>query len=280
MCHVERMRRHIGDGPVHFTQMLARKRASPGVELVQNCSRAEKIGRGVDRFVLHLFRRNIRFVFELFDRGLREQVLVFYQPIIQDLQSAILQNLDVRRGQGVVHHTFFLGVVQRGANLLGQGKDFAEFRLALREDLLEGLAFNKLRRHEDGKPFVPAGVKFGDVGMIETAGDTSSGKNLLKQLIDVVQPFRDFELAQGDHPVQLRVLGLVNDPDASAAHFLDQLQTVSAWPSRCGSRSSGVFHGFWHWWRTMASAWERTDESYPKDGLKDAWKYEALPLRK
>src|SRR5215813_1058557 len=179
----------------------------------------------------------------------------------------------------MVDDTFFLRVIQSSAKLLGDGQNFAELRLALRHHLFQSLAFHKLRGHEDGESLVAAGMKLGDIGMVEGAGGTGFSKNPLEQLLDVVQPFRNFKLAQGHHAVRLGVLGLVDDPDASAGHFLDQLQTVSP-RSSCGGWSSGVFHGLWHWWRTMASAWERTSESYLKDGLRVVLKCTTHRLRR
>ena len=73
--------------------------------------------------------------------------------------------------------------------------------------------------------------------MVQRAGGFCLRQDLLDQFVRVVQPLRDFKLAQRDGTVLLRISGLMDYAYASPWQFLDQFKAGRA---RSGSRSCAI----------------------------------------
>ena len=237
MRHLHRVRIHVSNGAIHFTQMRSAERTARRVKLIDDRGGVKDISCARHRLVLYLLRAKIRLVLQLLRRRLRQQVLVAQQAKIQQLERAIGQNLDVVRIQKMVANAFAVRVIQRRQKLLGHLQHFAHLRLALGHKFLEVLPLNEFRRHENRKVFVAAGMQLGDIWMVQRARGFGLRQYFLDQIVRVVQPLRDLKLAQRDGPVLLRISGLMDYAYASPWQFLDQLKAGRA---RSGSRAAAV----------------------------------------
>src|SRR5215472_15856536 len=167
MGQVQCVRIQVQNCPVDLTQMLSPKRIPRCIQLVKDRGGAEKIGSAIDRFALYLLGRQVWFVGEFLDRSLRQQVFVAEQPEVQDFQTTVGKHLDVGRVEKMMKYTLLVGIVQRGAKLLGHGKNFCQFGRARAQQFLKTLALDKLGSHKDSKPFVTTGIKASDGRVVQ-----------------------------------------------------------------------------------------------------------------
>lgn len=81
---------------------------------------------------------------------------------------------------------------------------------------MQRLPFYEFSRHKDVEILVSAGIKLSYIRMVQSAGCAGFCQYALQQLIHVIQPLRDLELAQSSYTIMLWTVGLVNNADAAS----------------------------------------------------------------
>ena len=153
--------------------------------------------------------------------GERRPAAELGQPEVHDLGLALRRDHDVGALDVAVDDALVMGLAQAGGHLAGDLQGLLRLQRSAPELVLERLAVHEL--HGDiGPVLVLADLVDGaDVRVVQGRGGLGLDEETLFE-VGRVHEVRRQEL-QGHRPLELEVLGLVDDPHAAVAELLDDL---------------------------------------------------------
>ena len=206
-----------------------------GGHLVQDCTEGKQVGTGVELAAAGLLGRHVgggadrgARTGQVFFDGLGSRGLILPgggrrgdlgQPEIEHFGVAALGYEDVGGLDVTVHDAFGVSGIERVGDLDGEGKQSVQLEGPNTDEVLQGLAIEKLHGDEGLAVFLADVVNGANVGVVQ--GGCGLGFALKAgERLRIAGYFIGKEF-QGDEAMQARVFGFVNHAHAAAAEFLD-----------------------------------------------------------